>query len=312
MSIRNLKTFLTIAESGSFAAAARTIHRTQSAITAQMQSLEEDLGFIIFDRSKRPPILSEAGRGLVSRVAEIVEVYDQLFRDGARSGGEGRLRLGVVPSVITGMMPKALIALRAKYPGLHIDLTMGLSKDLVERVQRGMLDAAILSDLLEGGSGLQWWPFAQETLVLIAPLDAPGQSAEKLLSSYPFIRYTRQAWVGQIIDRFLKQRRLHVNEAMTLDTLEAITTMVHYGLGVSIVPLRITGEPFSLPVRSVGFSGKPAYRVIGLLHASDHAKAGLAEALLNELKEQVQQVKPLPYVRSKARIAPQKRRRSKS
>ncbi|MBM1173578.1 LysR family transcriptional regulator [Microvirga arabica] len=299
MSIRDLKTFLAIAEGGSFAAAAKAVHRTQSAVTVQMQSLEEELGFALFDRSKRPPVLSEAGRALVPRIAEVVQVYDQLFRDAARSLVEGHLRLGVVPSVITGVMPRALVALRAKYPGLHVELTMGLSKDLLERVQRGTLDAAILSDLLEGGAGLLWSPFAREPLVLIAPLDAPGRKAEELLSTYPFIRYTRQAWVGQIIDRFLKQRRLRVEEAMTLDTLEAITNMVHHGLGVSIIPLRTTGDPFALPVRSITFSGAPTYRVIGLVHAPDHPKASLAEALLSELKDQVQQANSPAYGRGK-------------
>lgn len=308
VSIRDLKTFLAIAEGGSFAAAAKAVHRTQSAITVQMQSLEEELGFALFDRSKRPPVLSEAGRALVPRIAEVVQVYDQLFQDAARSSVEGHLRLGVVPSVITGMMPRALVALRAKYPGLHVELTMGLSKDLLERVQRGTLDAAILSDLLEGGAGLQWSPFAREPLVLIAPLDARGRRAEELLSTYPFIRYTRQAWVGQIIDRFLKQRHLRVEEAMTLDTLEAITNMVHHGLGVSIIPLRTTGDPFALPVRSITFSGAPTYRVIGLVHASDHPKASLAEALLLELKDQVQQANSPAYGRGKPSRAASRRR----
>lgn len=310
MSIRDLKTFLAIAEGGSFAAAAQMVHRTQSAITAQMQSLEEELGFALFDRSKRPPVLSEAGCALLPRIAEVVQVYDHLFH-AAQSTVEGQLRLGVVPSVITGMMPRALVALRAKYPSLHVELTMGLSKDVVEQVQRGTLDAGIVSDLLEGGSGMQWSPFAREPLVLIAPLDAPGRKAEELLSTYPFIRYTRQAWVGQTIDRFLKQRKLRVNETMTLDTLEAITSMVHYGLGVSIVPLRTTSEPFALPVRSITFSGPPIYRLIGLVHASNHSKSGLVEALLAELKEQVQQTSPLSLALSKASTARFPRRKSK-
>jgi DNA-binding transcriptional LysR family regulator len=189
-----------------------------------------------------------------------------------------------VPSVITGIMPKALVALQAKYPGLHVELTMGLSKDLVERVHRGTLDAAIVSDLREGGAGLTWSPFASEPLVLMAPLAAPRRRAEELISVYPFIRYTRQAWVGQLIDRFLKDRGLRVREAMTLDTLEAITTMVHHGLGVSVVPLRTTDNPVSHAVRTVPFAGPSAHRVLGLVRAAEHPNTALSEALLGELK----------------------------
>lgn len=284
VSIRHLKTFLAVAESGSFAAAARSVHRTQSAVTMQIKSLENELGVALFDRSKRPPVLSEVGRDFLPRAAEVVQSYERLFQTVAGSSVEGHLRLGVVPSAITGVMPKALVALRAKYPRLHIELAMGLSADLVERVCRNILDAAIVSELTKGGSGLKWSSFSREPLILIAPMNAPELPAEELVATFPFIRYTRQSWVGQLIDAFLKRRRLRVHETMTLDTLEAITTMVYHGLGVSIVPLRETGDHFSLPVRRLAFPGETVYRVIGLVHASGHAKAALIETFLAELR----------------------------
>ena len=237
MSIRDLKTFLAIAESGSFTGAARSVHRTQSAITVQMKSLEEVLGIRLFDRSKRPPVLTATGRAFVPKAVEVVHSYELLFQEAAGVSVEGHLRLGAVPTMVTGRLPRALKALRGKYPRLQIELTMGLSADLVEKVHRGALDAAIVSEWRGGNSGLKWLPFAYEPLVLIAPIDAPALSAEELVTSMPFIRYTRQAWVGDLIDGFLRKRRLKVDEVMTLDTLEAITTMVHHGLGVSVVPL---------------------------------------------------------------------------
>ncbi len=284
MSIRDLKTLLAIAETGSFAAAARLVRRSQSAVTVQMQKLEEELGFALFDRAQRPPRLNDAGRAFVPRAAELVQGYERLFQEAAAPAMAGHLRLGVVPSLITGMMPKALVALRAKYPRLHLELAMGLSEALVERTRRGDLDAAIVGDVVEDGAGLRWLPFAREPLVLIAPLDAPRRSAEELAATLPFIRYTRQAWVGRLIDAFLKRRRLRVREAMALDTLEAITAMVHHGLGVSIVPLREGEDALALPVRRLSFAAPPVYRVLGLVHMPGHAKAPLAEALVAELK----------------------------
>ncbi len=284
MSIRDLRTFLAIAEEGSFAAAARIVRRTQSAVTVQMRTLEESFGTVLFDRTKRPPLLNEAGRALVAKATEVVQAYDRLYQHGAGAIVAGHVRVGVVPSVITGLMPQALLLLRAHYPDMHVDLSMGLSRDLVERVHRGSLDAAIVSDLLEGGASLQWSPLLREPLVLIAPLDAPRRPALALVESLPFIRYARQAWVGQSIDQFLKKRRLQVNEAMTLDTLEAITTMVHHGLGVSIVPLRAGPSPFALPVRVARFPAPVAQRVIGLVHAPSNAKASLIEAMLETLR----------------------------
>jgi DNA-binding transcriptional LysR family regulator len=293
VSIRDLRTFLAIAEGGSFAVAARAVRRTQSAVTVQMRALEEEVGATLFDRSRRPPLLNEAGRALVPRAREAVEAYDRLFQPAGERLVEGHLRLGAVPSVVTGVLPRALVALRERYPGLHVELAMGPSKELVERLERGLLDAAIVSDLLEGGAGLTWSPFAREPLVLIAPADAPARKPEELIASYPFIRYTRQAWVGQTIDRLLKRRRLKPRESMTLDTLEAVTTMVRHGLGVSIVPLRSSGDAPGPAIRAVHFPGAPTWRTLGLVHQPSHPKATLAEVLLTALKAAEDPAKPV-------------------
>jgi DNA-binding transcriptional LysR family regulator len=164
-----------------------------------------------------------------------------------------------------------------------VEITMALSAELVERVGRRRLDAAIVSELGRVPSGLVWSPFAREPLVLIAPQDAPARPASELLATYPFIRYTRQAWVGRLIHATMKRRRIKVVEAMTLDTLEAATAMVSNGLGVSIVPDRGPHVGFAFPVRKLNLPGPTVHRVVGLLRAADHAKASLAVAVLNEL-----------------------------
>ncbi|MEZ5910218.1 MAG: LysR family transcriptional regulator [Hyphomicrobiaceae bacterium] len=285
MSIRYLRTLVTIAERGSFAAAAGALRLTQSAVSMQMKALEDEIGLPLFDRSTRPPALTAVAKALVPRAEEVIRAYDGLLRpepDG--SDIEGHLRLGAVPSVMTGIMPRALVALRAKRPRVHVELSMGLSAALVERVRKGGLDAAVASDVSDVPADLRWTPIAREPLVLIAPTEAPEGTATDLLAAYPFIRYTRQAWVGRLIDDLLRKRRIRVNETMTLDTLEAVTTMVYHGLGVSIVPQRIVGSPLPLPVRRVALPKPAVFRVVGLLRRQDDGKAALAEALQRELE----------------------------
>jgi len=288
LSIRELKTFLAIAETGSFAAAAQSVRRTQSAVTAQIKALEDELGQPLFDRSTRPPVLNDLGRAFVPKAREVVAAYERLMTErGGPASVEGELKLGVVPSVITGLMPRALAALRVAYPRLHVELSSGLSEDLVNRVRQGRLDAAVVSELTERTRGLVWQPFVREPLVLIAPADAPGLDARALIASYPFIRYSRAAWVGELIERLLRRERLKVNETMSLDTLEAITAMVHAGLGVSIVPLRASDAGgVQSSVRCVTLPGAPVCRAIGLVQVSARPKGALAAALLDELARQ--------------------------
>jgi DNA-binding transcriptional LysR family regulator len=284
MSIRHLRTLLAIAEHGSFAAAARQVRLTQSAVSMQMRALEEELGAALFDRTTRPPVLTEAARTLLTDAEELVRGYDRLVHERQSQGAvEGHLRLGAVPSVITGILPAAVAALRRRHPGMHVEIAMALSAELVDRLERGRLDAAIVSELGKARQGFLWLPFAREPLVLIAPPDAPRRPAGELLAAYPFIRYTRQAWVGRLIDATLERRRIKVSEAMTLDTLEAVTAMVSHGLGVSIVPQRGHGAPFPFPVRALALPKPAVYRQLGLLRAEAHRKGALADALLAEL-----------------------------
>jgi DNA-binding transcriptional LysR family regulator len=284
MSIQNLRTLLAIAERGSFAAAAREVHLTESAVSMQVKALEEELGLVLFDRSKRPPVLTEAGRAMLPEVRELVRGYERLSRGKDDAAPvEGHLRLGAVPSVLTGLLPGALAALQRKHPGLHVEIAMALSAELVQRMARKRLDAAIVSEVSKVPAGCVWSPFAREPLVLIAPPDAPDRPAGELLARYPFIRYTQQAWVGRLIHATIKRRRLKVTEAMTLDTLEAVTAMVSQGLGVSIVPDRGHSVGFGFPVRAMALPGRTVHRVVGLLHPEGHAKASLTAALLEEL-----------------------------
>lgn len=281
MSIRDLKTFLAIAGAGSFLAASRQLFRTQSAVTAQIQALEESLGFELFDRSTRPPAMTEAARQLVPRAMAAVSAYDALFASQNPEGLRGHLRLGVVPSAITGLMPLVLARLRENYPGLHVELVMGLSADLVGRMQRNLLDVGLISDPLAPNLGMRWSPLLREPLVFIAPPHAALQSPEVLVAGYPFIRYTRDAWVGQLIETLITKRKLPIRETMVLDTLEAIIAMVHAGLGVSIVPRRLIVPPGMPTVLDIPLGGSLVYRTLGLIEPVGHAPSALTATLLS-------------------------------
>jgi DNA-binding transcriptional LysR family regulator len=293
VSLRALRTLLAIAERGSFAAAAKACHLTESAVSMQMKALEAELGVILFDRSVRPPVLTKAALDLIGDAEAALLAYERLMSK-VRDEPEvaGTLRLGSVPSMMSGLLPRALAELARRRPGVHVAVTMGLSADLVDRVAAGNLDAAVVSELRRTPRGLVWRPVLEEPLVLATPLDAPDESAAELLRRYPFIRYTRQAWVGALIDDLLKRRRLAVREAMTLDTLEAVTAMVHHGLGVSIIPAHTATGGQAAPVRYVPLPGPPVKRVVGLLFRADGAAERLASLLLEDLEHVVAESTP--------------------
>lgn len=290
MSIRRLRTLVAVAEQGTFAAAAEAVFVSQAAVSMQMKSLEHDLGAALFDRKRRPPALNPLGLALVPRAREIVRAYDAMRQSVTDPHGlSGDLTIGAVPTTMTGLVPKAIGALRATYPMLHIRVVPDLSAGLVPQVDRGHLDAAVVSRPPYPLSQLDWTPIAAEPLIVLAAPGARADDARALLERSPFIRFNRQAWVGRLIEDWLQKNRIHVREVMELDTLEAISAMVFHGLGVSIVPRRCVPSPAPLPLLRVPLDAPQHARVLGLVMRPDCPSRRQVEALAGALVSQVRE-----------------------
>jgi DNA-binding transcriptional LysR family regulator len=286
MSIRSLRTLVAVAEQGSFAAAAPVLGLTPSAVSLQMRSLEAELRTRLFDRTRRSPTLNGAGRALLDRAREIVLLYDEMgtIVSPADDLGGG-LVLGAVHTMLTGLLPDVLLALKADHPRVQVRVIGGLSAELTAQVDRGELDAALVTEPTGRlPAGLEWKICSSEPLMVIAPLDAAEGGERELLEGHPFIRFNRRAWAGRLIDDSLRQRGIKIVEAMELDSLEAISLMVSKGLGVSVVPQRPITAPFRLPLRIVAFGDPPLHRRVGLVERLQHNRSRLTEALLRRFR----------------------------
>lgn len=238
MSIRELRTLIAVAEYGSISAAAERVFLSVPAAAAQIGKLEAEFRTELLNRARKPAQLTVQGHALVAQARAVVSQYAQLYE--AVSSSEdltGTLNIGAISTALTGILPKALIAFRRAHPRAQIRLEHGLSPSLADRLRHRELDAAIISDPQSPISGLEWTPFAEEPIVVIAPVTTPAMSDRALLESHPYIRFNRNFWVNRLIEADLQKRRLLTNIVMELDSLEAIGQMVRYGLGVSIIPL---------------------------------------------------------------------------
>lgn len=283
MELRQLRTMLAIADYGSFAAAADAVNLTQSAISLQIKNLEDELGFELFDRRHRPPVLNESGMQLVEHARKVVKTCDEISRLGGSDRLKGSLVLGAVPTTLTGIVPIALAAMRKRHPGLHIKVKSGLSVDLVGQLRSGDIDAALVSEPMQGADGLQSRRIAFEPLAVIAPPEIDGELDSELLEAAPYIQFNKRAWAGQQIDQHLKDRRIRVRVNMEIDSLEAIARMVRHGLGVSVIPLSTRAAPLSSGLKWVAFGTPPLYRNLVLMQRHANPKAPLADALIEIL-----------------------------
>ena len=157
------------------------------------------------------------------------------------------------------------------------------------QVDRGYLDAAVISAPQIVPNHLKWQPFVAEPFLLLAPLDASSDDPAELLRTYPFIRFTRRAWVGGMIDEWLERNDIRVTESMELDTLDAIAVNVYHNLGVSIVPLNAVPSPNPLPLKRFPLGEDMAPRLLGIISRRDNSNPQLIEALLAGLSRTVNQ-----------------------
>jgi DNA-binding transcriptional LysR family regulator len=280
MSLRALRTLQAIARHRSFAGAGKAVGLTQSAVSLQVKALEEEFGAPLFDRSRRLPVLTEAGRIVVARSAEVLALYDDIAGAlGDERSLAGRLRVGAVQTALAGVLPDALVALNRAHPRARVSVSVGLSAEMAEKVAAGELDAALTTEPVRPyPAGLVWTPLYQDRFWLFAPPGQARRSARDLLAELPFIRFDSKAWAGRVIDRELRRMRVEVHEEMVLDSQDIILRMVEKGLGVAV--LAVSDEIFAgLPLTCLPFGEPQLIRNIVMLERQDRRGGRLAVAL---------------------------------
>ncbi|MEN8841118.1 MAG: LysR family transcriptional regulator [Octadecabacter sp.] len=289
MTIRQLRTLVAIADTNTFSAAANVVHVTHAAVSQQMQALEADLGIGLFDRSTRTPELTPVAHKIVAKARRLIEEYDNLVHSALGDGGlAGTITLGALRTTLTGLTPKAMSTLTAKFPEMRLHIRPGLTAALFLDVERGSLDAAIVVKPNLVPSGLVFRELAKEPLQLIASVDETEHDPLKLLRTRPFIRYDRNAVVGTLIDNWISSKRIQVSETMELDSPEAIASMVHAGLGVSIVPDLAVKPIDTVPVKRISLGTGTPSRILGLVHRENQLKKRAIDAVFDALSHAIQ------------------------
>ncbi len=283
-SIRVLKTFLETARRGSFAAAGQSVGLTAAAVGLQIRALEEELGLELFDRGGRSVSLSPAGREAVAEIEDLVARYDAMVA-GARSDEPvGTVMVGALVSTLMGAFADALWSLRKRYPRLEVRLFAGLSSDFALKVERGEMDAAIVTHPPHAmASSLVWTELYAEPMVLIVPRHphfALPDDPLAVLGACPFIRFDHQTWTGYLVRDALGRAGASVRAEMELNSVEAIIETVRQGFGVSIVP-RLANLDWDRDraLRTLVLPGEPVLRRVGLLERTRHRRMAVTEEI---------------------------------
>lgn len=285
INIRYLQTFVAIADSGSFTSAADRLALTQSAISMQMKNLENDLQKDLFDRSRRSPRLNDLGESLLPTMREILRLSDDLrSQAGQLDDLTGKLHLGVISSVSTGILPEAILNLKEDYPRLTVKIINGQSDELIRSVNDGNLDAAVITEPGRLIPEIRCRTIVEEPIMIVAPASYKGSSESELLQKLPFIRFNRRTGTGRIIGALLRQWRLEVTETMELDSIESILEMVAQGVGVSVVPEHCVTARYLQDLYILPFGDPIATRRLGFIERNLNYKTHFTDALFVKLQ----------------------------
>lgn len=283
-----LRTLVAIDTHKTFSAAADAVAVTHAAVSQQMRTLEAEMQVSLFDRSKRTPELTPTGRAIVAKAKDVIRAFDNIVPSVLGDDAlNGEIILGTLPTSLTGLAPLAISILKQNFHNLHVRLQPALSSSLLSQIERGAVDAAIVSRPAMLPAGIEFLQFADEPLQLLASEETRSNDVLELLQENPFIRFNRDAVVGRIIEAWLQDRNIRVKETMELDSLEAISSMVFADLGVSIVPSRSVRPYNSLPLKRLSLGDDAPSRQLGLAFDKTNPRRRVIEEVHKALLEAV-------------------------
>ncbi len=273
LTLRMLKTFRLVAQTGSFAAAAERAALTQAAVSLQMRGLEDAVGQRLFDRRGRQITLTRQGRDLFPRVEQILALTADLTTTPV-DAMEGPVTIGAVVSVI-GALSLVVAELKTAHPRLDVRLTSARSDELTDLVEQGEVDIAAVVARADDAraDGLVWTPLYTEPMVMVVNRDVDEEDPQRILDAHAFLRFDRRVRTGLVVEQALRAAKLGVTEYLELNSIETIVALVRKNVGVSVLPLLHRGDWHSDPLlRIVPIAAPPLLRTVGMIHREHDAR----------------------------------------
>jgi DNA-binding transcriptional LysR family regulator len=239
--------FVEVARQGNLSRAAATLFVTQPALTARLQSLEQELGGELFVRSRRGMELTDLGRAFLPYAERaLVSLRDgsELVSD-LRRGGAGELRLGAAPAVSTYVLPGLLVRFTERYPNVRLVVRTGHSEEILEMALRNEIEIGLVRELRH--PLIESRPLYEDDVVLVAhpthPFAASGSIRVERIGEARLILFDRTSSYYDLTNAMFRAAGVSPRGVMELDNIDAAKQMVGHGLGIALLPhTAVAGE----------------------------------------------------------------------
>jgi DNA-binding transcriptional LysR family regulator len=288
--LRQLATFVAVAEEASFTRAADRLHVVQSAVSSGVRSLERQLGAALFARTTHRVELTDAGRALLpearatlAAAAAAREAVDQV-----RGGLRGTVRLGILqaPVMRPVHVPRVLATFRAQHPGVAVEVRhAGGSTTSAEQLREGRLDLAFIALAPRAAPGLTLTPLWREPFRLALPGDHRLVGAASVgladLTQEAFAELPAGWGTRLATDRAFAAAGVRRTITYEVNDTATVVEFVRHGLAVALVPASVVED---LPdVAAVPVDAPDLAFEIAIAVAADRRRSAATEALLTTI-----------------------------
>lgn len=240
MNFSQLRAFLAVVDRQGISRATDDLALTQSAISRQIQSLEQSLGMKLFVRQGRTLSLTDAGRVVLEHgrriLRDLAETQDAI--DGLKGLKRGHLRIGAASTIGTYLLPEPLGAFKGRFPGIEITLEIANKAETLRRLLTQEIDLGFVGPPIRV-AGLVAEEYLEDELVLITspahPLAGSPAVTARNLSEEVFIMREKGSGTREIMEEELVRAGVGIRKMMELGSTEAVKQAVAANLGVSMV-----------------------------------------------------------------------------
>lgn len=311
-SLTQFEYVLAVSRLGHFAKAAESCHVTQPTLSMQIQKLEEDLGVVLFDRSKKPVLMTEIGKKVVEQIQTVVfeaRKIQSLIQSEKKTGIHGELIVGVIPTLAPYLMPRLLPFLEQRFPDLSLRIQELQTDRILEALDNDQIDVGILATPLHDPKVFEL-PLFYEPFYLLCRNELSPKDQKRMppLNELKRVKYSAlsldQMWLleeghclrNQVIDicavkREKKQKKTYQFDSGSIETLKNLVNS--YG-GYTLIP-QLAMDHIGEKTKLIPFERPIPAREIGLVYRRQHFKneliESLSEAILESLPPEVRKIR---------------------
>lgn len=291
MTIIQLEYLLAVANCGSFSLAAEHCFVTQPSLSMQIKALEEELGVVLLDRSKKPVIPTQAGEVVLEKVREALKSYNNIKESVAELKGEtaGVLRLGVIPTIAPYLLHKFIPAFVRDYPKVELEISEMKTPDIVEALKRDRLDAAIVAGGTCGEGITEHELFGDRFFVYVSPqnplIDRTNIRIEDIDMKDLILLSSGNCLRDQVIELCQAKRAVPSHYSFESGSLDTLMRIVDCTRSLTIIPeMAVEFIPEERRGQLKSLQKGTSYRKIAVAVRRTYVKTAIVRALMESIR----------------------------